>query len=206
MKLIQKYFFGITTFTIGSSFVEVHEREILVSRKYKVLFEKITSNPSEVSVSSKKLFIVAMVFLFFTISSTWINLAEKNYTEVRFALTNLAGCFIFFLIWYFLSRRTYIIHAQGEQTLALLKNNPSEKQLNIFIDQMMEKKKEYLRNTYLPNSGELRIVQELQNLSILKANGDISEEEFNRIKNKLLSDDKQDKNNSDQRFLGFGDN
>ncbi|MGE0269471.1 MAG: hypothetical protein AB7S78_13560 [Candidatus Omnitrophota bacterium] len=205
-KLVQKYPSGKNTFEVDSGGVNVHLERWFSSHRYIVPFEEVTAHPVEVGVSSKGWFTAGAICLMFLVLCVWFGFGRKDAATLQENLIAWSSGTIISVGMYLLSRRTFILFSTGSRELALLKNNPSQKAVDLFVVAMLQQKREYVRNAYLPSSDGLPIVTQLNNLSILKKNGDITEEEFILLKERIINRNDPEDDNLDGPEFGFGDN
>ncbi len=161
--------------------VYVAENWLTGSTKYKVAFEDIPKEPSEVTVSSKGYLSLTIVLAAITIFTSAFLFLRQNVGPgiplIWGVLSVLTGTL------YFLSRQHFLVFGApaGNEPLILYKDRPSCALLEQFLTRLQTRKKEYLRRTYLREDG-LPLADAVRKLTWLKEQGIITGEEFEKLK------------------------
>ena len=181
----QRRFLRRHQYMVVNDGVNVTENWVSGSTKYKVAFEDIPRDASEVTVSSKGYLIFAAFLAVLAIATAVMMLFGQNVqlsTPLIWAF--LAGCSG---ALFFLSRQHFLVFQSPEKkdSLILFKDNPSREELEQFIIKLQKRKNDYLRKMYVREDG-LPLADSIRNLTWLKEQGVITPEEYEHMKSLSL--------------------
>jgi len=179
----QRRLANLMKFRLVHDGVEVIDRGLITSSKYKVPFEAISLEPREATVSSSFRFWATVVFFGLAAImgiSTLVGQDTPASTSLIYALFGLG-----FATTYLMSRAKFLIYDDAVETkrpLIVYENKPSPAALESFIEKVQNKKREYLRMNHLLRNEVGAGVDAIHKLTWLLGMGAISEEEFAKLK------------------------
>ena len=184
--LEQRHFLTRLRFEIVQDGVVSVEKSLLNSRTTKIPFGDIASEATEVTVSSRGAFwlaaVPAMLAVVTGIASVFDETIPDSTMVFWGAWAVLAG------LCYWSSRKTYCVFAAGGAPLVLLKDRPDENRFAAFVAEVQRHREEWLATAFPARGTEDSLAEELMRLTWLKERGSISEEEFERLKARLIED------------------
>ncbi len=133
-------------FALDADAVAVEERRFGASRSYRVPYESIPDRPAVVTVASARRLVVAVVLGLLTAVTGALAArgedVERHAPFVWGALTALAG------LWYWASRKSYVVFGEGTWALVLFRDRPSVQATEAFIAELLERRQRYLAERY----------------------------------------------------------
>lgn len=166
--------------------VEFEERSLQGGRKQIIHFEDILDEPIEIRTSSEGGFwatIILWVILVFGIIS-W----ERGPTA---ATENRGRWFwgvfcVIATVGYLNSRTKYLVYKGGQPYLLFLNHNYHQKKLKQFIEAMMSKRAEYIREKYPLDLQRVAPADAIHKLAWLRESKAITDEEFEILKKDII--------------------
>ncbi len=177
----QRHFLRRHEYRLADNGVYVAENWMTGSIKYKVDFENIPKESTEVTVSSKAYLWFSFVLAALTITTGLMLLFHLNVglgtPLIWGVLTVLMGGL------FFLSRQHFLVFRPpaGSEPLILFKDKPDRRLLEQFLTRVQTRKKDYLRRTYLRADG-LPLADAVNKLKWLKEQEIITGDEFEKLK------------------------
>lgn len=160
-------------------------------------FEDIGDSIAKRRTSNEGLFFLTCVFYGITLILLLINPPVYSNNDIEgIAFWGIVGSV--FLILYLFSRKNYIYLTGGRVNLEFFENKPDSEEVTIFINDLIDLRKQFLKKKYTKIDVDLPIEPQLSSIKYLKDSKIISEDEFNHLKNKLVRN-----NNDYKRSLGF---
>ena len=175
-RLTQRHFFETRFFELKENGVRVMTKKFLDSDSFFVPFENIGIEPYEKTAAPGVGNALRLVVFFVAVLLLSSYSAGGQFT-VALGLY-LLGLVLAVTAIVVITRKTEVIYGFGEGLIvAFLKNNPHQRYFNIFVSQMQERKKKYLRERYLAlvNANDFL---DVQTLHWLRALGALKQEEI----------------------------
>lgn len=183
-RLEQRHFFTRLTYQIIDNGIAATERTIFTPKKYKVPFENISLEATEVTVSSKFRFWVMIIFFSLALMTGLLKLFSQDVGGgaylIWMALGIIAG------VSFLLSRETFLVYGSGELTLVVYKDKPTPEALAAFVDEVQCKKHDYLLQHYLLDTTVSSSVDAIHKLTWLRNEGAITDKEFEILKAEVV--------------------
>jgi hypothetical protein len=185
--LNQRRLFKKINYKIAENGVEIKETTPLHTVNSKVPFEAIANEPKETMISSK-LFFWAMIF-FWVLTIIVIIVGISGGDVEGDASFIWGGLGVLFTILFFTSREKFLVFKAAPDVLPLVvyKDKPDKDVLASFIENVQSKKREFLRNTYLPGIMEIMASSAIPKLTRLKEMGAITQDEFEKLKTEVVN-------------------
>jgi len=149
----QRRFLRRHQYRLAKEGVYVVENWVTGSTKYKVAFENIQKDYSEITVSSKGYFWFSLILAGFS-AATGLMLLFRQKVEAGAPLT-WGILAVITGILFLMSRQHFLVFRvpHGVESLILFKDKPSRELLGSFLSAVQKRKNEYLRQTYLREDG-----------------------------------------------------
>lgn len=183
-SLIQKQLFKTSLFEIREKglFVSIHS----ISEKFEeeILFEDISNRIIRLS---KKEPVLAIISSGLVIAGIFALL--RGSLEGFGILTGFA--IFFWLIMKISNKNVIQVYLHNEKALIINAEKPSKEAVDIFLDTLKNKKRDYLITKYASIDRDLPIEGQLNNIIWLKNSDYLDEAEFVIYKNKLLGRDNE---------------
>jgi|GEM_PF-3861336 len=185
--LIQSRLFHKVELTLESDGITVNESDLSRSSKTQIDYESIPPKASELTISSKRLLIAAIIMT--VVATICLPLAFDS--KADWSAPAVWGIVAVFL-WcgFFFSKKSLIRFVQNGSGLNLYKNNPSEKSVGEFVDKMFQFRNAYLLKKYGRFLDEERWEEKMARLKYLEAQGVLSEAEFETKREEITNGNK----------------
>jgi hypothetical protein len=172
-------------YRLGQDGVYVAENWLTGSTSYKIPFENIPKDHSEITVSSAGYFWFGLVLAALSITTALMLAFHSGVEPVTPILWAVLAILTGFL--YLISRQRFLVFRApaGLESLILFRDKPSRELLENFLARVHTRKNEYLRRTYLREDG-LPLADAVRTLEWLKEQGVVTNEEFEHFKAKNL--------------------
>lgn len=190
MKILeQKRYFTKWTYLIRGNGLEINIQKIFGSRKYLIPYENISSEFLEINYYSKiRFWLTILLGLFFTFAL--YEQIRKNFINsdvlIFYGAIALAGT-----VALFLSYKKLILIQTIEQPIALLKDKPSEKDLNKFLEHLFYVRERYITQQFDIDPRNSSNVEDLYKLFIMHKEGALTDKEFEELKKEILAKGKE---------------
>ena len=161
--------------------INVTENWLLGSKKYKVPFENVSKEPSEVTLSSRVRLWATIILLALSVITGIMQLLGDDVGDGACffwgALAVVVG------IGFLISRERFLVYQlrSGDKPLVLYRDKPSRELLERFMASVQDSKNEYLRNNYLRDDGA-PVADAIHKLVWLHERGALTDEEFESLK------------------------
>ncbi len=182
--LKQRRFLSQYTFRLVDDGIQVHEKSVLSSSKYKVPFENIAVESTEISQSSTFWFWAMVLLWCLSLLNLILLILGKDVESDVFIVWGIFAS-IASVAFYF-SSKTYTAFVAGEPGLVLLKDKPSIEKMECFLKIVHDTKKEFLAQHYLIGSNESTKADAIHKLSWLQEHGVISKSDFEILKKEIV--------------------
>ena len=183
-RLAQRYFFDTRSFEIKENGVRVMTKYFFNSESYFVPFENIGIEPYQVTSVSKGTWGALRIIGFFMTVLILVALSVGGFTPVFMFYLSIP---VFFACAVFaFSRTSQVIYGFGDGAkIAFRRNNPNKQCFNVFVSQMQEAKKVYLRERYLALANANGFL-DVQTLQWLRSLGALKQEEIEVMMEKRI--------------------
>jgi hypothetical protein len=182
-KFAQRKITGRRDFELTEDGIFVKESEFGNKRKYLVPYESLGTEKIEITTFSKRLawaaFITTCIFVLFF--AGWMTTHKDLGIMLFWGSTALMCGTYLFISW-----QKYIVYAGENATLIFYADIPSKEQLEAFIADVDEARKNYLLSKYAYSQSQTAPDQ-IMKLTWLRNNGALSEDEFERMKQRIVT-------------------
>ena len=193
IKLDQKWLSEKKSFEILEDGLKIIQIKVSTSYDYFVPFEYIPTKYREFNKSYPLLFTIPAFFLVvilfllpkLTIQDFIANISNDDVQLILLFIAFIIGSIISF----FLTKKSYTIFESENYRIILFKNKPSEKIFKEFINNLINARNIYMQDHYLKNKNQDSVVDELFKLNQLLNNNIINEDEFIKLKKRIISED-----------------
>jgi hypothetical protein len=176
---------GKRSFELSERDISVKELGFFEQQEYRIPFELLGDKRFEITTYSKvaawSTLIMICIFLLFFI--TWITKSD----DFALIIAVLMGIITFFVgLRLFLSWQKLVVYGGEGSNVVFYADVPSKEQVDAFIADIEQCKKEYLLQKYSYAAESNSIADQMLKLTWLKNSGALSEDEFNRIKQRVI--------------------
>lgn len=177
---IQRRFLTEFQFDLTPFDVRVREKGLTHSKTYRVSYENVSSEPVEVTVSSRPRLVLTVIL---ALLSVIVGAAALLGDDVEAADWLFYGGFAIVAAgWCVASRQSFYAFKAGEPPLVLMKSRPSPAAVGIFLTALHEHRRNYLRQRYLLNAPPRDAADTIHKLIWLHQQGAISALEYETLK------------------------
>lgn len=174
------------TFVLGPDDVEVTEKSLTYSRSYRVSYEHLPDRPVSVVKSSARRLVLAAVLALAALGTGIVALrggsVERAAPAIWGVLASAAA------LWYWESRKSYLVFGEGGRALVLFQTRPSRAAVESFVAELMQRRATHFAHRY--GSAAPSPVDQIDRLAQLRADGLLSDAEFSALKRQLLGSDR----------------
>lgn len=181
----QKKLFTSKEFFIENDGIRIKEKKLGRYEERKALFENISSQIYVQTVNKLGWLYASIVSLVFTLTFV-LPINESDEVDNYYAIFWLVVC-IFCFVVYIINRQDYkYLLCNNDQHISFMRNSPSEDNVNIFINTVIDKRDNYLRDRYGKIDLGYSIEDQLQRFRRLYEEKIITNEEFENLSRQLM--------------------
>lgn len=184
-QLIQKYLFKEIGYEIKHDCLHFRSTGFFKDLEYDISFEEFTDK----IIHESKMKSLPILIIFCSILFLIISIVSQDPVMIFF--TSIV-CGLILLLFYSTRSKTATLLLTDNRSIVIDKKKPDEESVILFINDLQNTIKYYLKRKYATIYKNLPIEPQMENYIILKNRNIISEEEFNALKYKLLKFDTDD--------------
>ncbi|HEV8125472.1 MAG TPA: hypothetical protein VGP80_14585 [Gemmatimonadales bacterium] len=177
---IQRRFLTEFQFDLTPFDVRVREKGLTYSKSYRVSYDNVTSEPVEVTISSRPRLILTVILALLAVIVAAAALLGDDVEAGAWLF--YGGFAIVAACWYVASRQSFYVFKAGEPPLVLMKSRPSAAAVAVFLTALHEHRRNYLRQRYLLNAPSRDAADTIHKLLWLHQQGAISALEYETLK------------------------
>jgi len=184
-ELKQKKYLEHREFEIFEKEIKVKIRKSYEQTEWTIPFEELgfkkvyQSNPRTLN------YIVVSIILMILLIMTIVFFVQKNSMDSETYYVNLFLWGLLATIFFFVGKKNELFLTGGQNSLAFLRDRPSEKQVELFVEKLIESAKTYLKKKYTRIDKDLSEEIQLNNFYWLKNIEIITDEEYELLKKEL---------------------
>ncbi len=183
-RLVQRRFLTRITVEIVDKGVAVSERTMFNPRKYKVAFENIHQEGTEVNPSSQFRFWATIILFGLALLTGLLQLFGQDVGGWAFMVWVVLG--IIAGVSYLMSRETFLVYGSVRPQLIVYKNKPNVGAFTDFMAEVQRRKQDYILKNYLLNTAVGSSADAIHKLAWLKNEGAINDTEFELLKAEIV--------------------
>jgi hypothetical protein len=164
--------------------VFVDDKRLLTESRYKIYYDQMEPDPMEEKVMSKMWLVISIISILglCLTSYDYIAGAIKDFNNVLICILAVAISVPAF----FMRISRYFIIPAGDNPLVLYKDNPGKEAFNAFVEELYERRLEYIEEMEYEEFDESVDLEALDNLNYLKSMNAITDEEYEQRRREII--------------------